>query len=66
MVFVADTRAYSGWQAWFANLYNESHFYFTLLTITLIPPIAVFLGALTDKILAALGVDLRKRTVGEH
>jgi len=30
MVIVADTRKLEGIMAWWANLYNESHVYFTI------------------------------------
>jgi len=66
MVFVADSRRYTGWVAWFANLYNESHLQFTLLTLVLIPLLALILGTVAGKVLSALGVDLRSRSVGEH
>lgn len=66
MVFVADSRRYSGWEAWFANLYNESHLLFTLLTIAVIPITALVLGTIVGRVLTYLGVDLRSRSVGEH
>ena len=28
LVLVADSRKLTGWEAWWANLYNDSHFYF--------------------------------------
>ena len=37
LVIVADTRKLSGIMAWWANLYNESHLYFMILTVVLIP-----------------------------
>ena len=33
LVIVADTRKFTGWEAWWTNLYNESHLYFALLTM---------------------------------
>ena len=44
IVIVADSRKLTGIMAWWANLYNESHFYFTLLTVILIPLIGVIFG----------------------
>ena len=41
IVIVADSRKLTGIMAWWANLYNESHLYFTLLTVVLIPVIGV-------------------------
>jgi len=66
MVIVADTRRLTGWQAWWGNLYNESHTYFTLMTIILIPAVAVVFGLLTDLLLSNLGISLRSRRLGEH
>jgi hypothetical protein len=66
IVFVADTRALSGWRAWWGNLYNESHAYFTLMTILLIPTVAVILGLLTDYAIGRLGINLRSRHLGGH
>ena len=37
IVIVADTRKLSGLMAWWANLYNESHGWFTFLTIIIVP-----------------------------
>ncbi len=28
LVIVADTRNFTGWEAWWTNLYNESHILF--------------------------------------
>ena len=48
IVLVADSRRFTGWEAWWANLYNESHLYFALLTIIIVPVLALSLGKLTD------------------
>ncbi len=37
MVIVADSRHLTGLTAWWVNVYNESHFYFALLTVLVIP-----------------------------
>jgi hypothetical protein len=66
IVFVADSRRYSGWEAWFSNLYNESLLYFTILTVVTIPLVGVILGALTDFLMARIGINLRSRSVAEH
>ena len=65
-VIVADSRKFSGWQAWWANLYNESHFWFALITIIIIPTIALLLGRLTGWLMAHLGINLRSRELAEH
>ena len=66
LVIVADTRKLTGWQAWFANLYNESHLYFTIVTVAAIPIIGVILGFLADLVMSRIGIDLKSRELSEH
>ena len=66
VVLVADSRRFTGWEAWCANLYNESHFYFALLTILIIPGLGLLLGKATDLVLARMGINLRSRVVSER
>lgn len=66
IVLVADSRRYTGWTAWWTNLYNESHLYFALLTVTVIPLIGAILGVLTDLAMARIGINLRSRVLSEH
>ena len=66
IVIVADSRRYSGWQAWWTNLYNESHLYFALVTIVVIPVVGVILGGLTDLAMARIGINLKSRALAEH
>lgn len=66
IVFVADTRRLSGVAAWFTNLYNESFFYFTLLTMFIIPTMGLILGKFTGFVMARLGIDLKSRVLAEH
>lgn len=66
IVIVADTRAAPAWQAWWANLYNESLLYFTVVTVITIPLVGVGLGVLTDFFMSRIGINLRSRAVGEH
>lgn len=66
IVIVADTRHLDGLFRWWANLYNESHLYFTLLTIILIPITGVLFGLLADVVMHWIGIDLTKRSVAEH
>lgn len=61
IVFVADSRQYTGLLAWFANLYNESLAYFTLLTVVLIPVMALTLSTIMGFLLSRTGIDLRSR-----
>ncbi|MGE5256975.1 MAG: DVU0150 family protein [Hyphomicrobiales bacterium] len=66
IVMVADTRKLSGIMAWWGNLYNESHVYFTILTIILIPVIGVIFGVLADLVMHFVGIDLKSRELAEH
>ncbi|KHK02336.1 DVU0150 family protein [Desulfovibrio sp. TomC] len=66
IVMVADTRKLSGIMAWWGNLYNESHLYFTILTVILIPLIGVIFGVLADIIMHFIGIDLKSRDLAEH
>ena len=66
IVMVADSRKLTGIMAWWANLYNESHLYFTLLTIVLIPLIGVIFGVVADFIMHFIGIDLKSRDLAEH
>lgn len=66
IVIVADTRRLSGLLAWWANLYNESHLYFTILTVVLIPIIGVIFGLVADVIMKKIGIDLKSRELAEH
>lgn len=66
IVIVADTRKLTGLMAWWANLYNESHMQFAVLTIILIPLTGVLFGMLADVIMNAIGIDLKNRELAEH
>jgi hypothetical protein len=66
MVVVADSRRYTGWEAWWMNLYNESHLLFALATIAIIPLLGLLLGGLTSFIMAHIGINLKSRVLAEH
>ncbi len=66
LVMVADTRKFTGWEAWWTNLYNESHLYFALLTVVLIPIIGLLFGTLADLVMRTIGIDLAHRDLSEH
>ncbi len=66
VVIVADTRRLTGIMGWWGSLYNESHLYFMLLTVVLIPIIGVLFGVLADIIMAHIGIDLKSRELAEH
>ncbi len=66
IVMVADTRKLTGIMAWWASLYNESHLYFTILTVVLIPTVGVIFGTLADFVMHFVGIDLKSRELAEH
>ncbi len=66
IVIVADTRRLTGWEAWWANLYNESHAYFTVVTVITIPVVGLILGLLADFVMKRIGIDLTSRELAEH
>ena len=66
IVFVADSRSMTGWRAWCTNLYNENLLGFTLLTIVVIPVLALILGTLTNFLLSRTGINLKSRVLAEH
>lgn len=66
IVIVADTRRLTGWEAWWANLYNESHAYFTAVTVITIPLVGLILGLLADFVMKRIGIDLTSRELAEH
>ncbi len=66
IVIVADTRFLDGLMLSWANLYNESHAYFTLLTIILIPLVGVCFGLIADVVMNWIGIDLKNRELAEH
>ena len=66
LVVVADTRKLTGWEAWWANLYNESHLYFTIITVVSIPIIGLIFGVLADIVMGHIGIDLKSRELAEH
>ena len=66
LVIVADTRKFTGLEAWWTNLYNESHFWFTMVTVVRIPIVGLIFGVLADIIMGAIGIDLKSRELAEH
>jgi hypothetical protein len=66
LVLVADSRKLTGWEAWWANLYNESHLYFTLVTVIIIPVVGLCFGLLADVVMSRIGLDLKSRELAEH
>lgn len=66
IVIVSDTRDLTGIMAWWGNLYNESHLYFTILTCALIPIVGVIFGVIADFIMNHVGIDLSSKDLPGH
>jgi hypothetical protein len=66
MVLVADSRNLTGLRAWWANVYNDSHLYFALITVLAIPLAGIILGSLADFLMGRIGIDLKSRTLREN
>jgi len=66
MVIVADSRNLTGITAWWVNIYNESHFYFALLTVVTIPLAGAIMGGIADLLMGRIGIDLRSRSLREN
>jgi len=66
LILVADTRKLSGIMKWWADLYNESHLWFTVLTVVLIPVIGLIFGVIADIVMSHIGIDLKSRDLAEH
>ena len=66
VVIVADTRGLTGILKAWGHLYNESHLYFSLLTIVLIPVIGFVFGTIADIVMKMIGIDLEHRELSEH
>lgn len=66
VVIVADTRRLDGIMLWWAQMYNDSQLYFTILTIIIIPTVGCIFGFLADVVMAHIGIDLKHRELAEH
>lgn len=66
VVIVADTRRLDGIMLWWAQMYNDSHLYFTILTIIIIPTVGCIFGFLADVVMSHIGIDLKHRELAEH
>jgi uncharacterized membrane protein len=52
--------------AWWANMYNESHIQFTIMTVIIIPVVGVIFGLIADVVMTWIGIDLKSRELAEH
>lgn len=66
VVIVADTRRLDGIMLWWAQMYNDSHLYFTIMTIVIIPVVGCIFGLLADVVMSHIGIDLKNRELAEH
>lgn len=66
IVIVADTRRFGPVLSWWTDMYNDSHLYFALVTIIIIPVIGVIMGVIADLVMARIGIDLKSRDLAEH
>lgn len=65
VVIVADTRKLDGILYWWAEMYNESHFLFAIMTMVIIPVVGCVLGWLADIVMTHIGIDLKHRELAE-
>lgn len=65
VVIVADTRRLDGLFRWWAQMYNDSHLYFMILTIIIIPATGCIFGLLADLVMNHIGIDLKHRSAAE-
>ncbi len=65
VVIVADTRKLDGILYWWAEMYNESHFFFAILAMIIIPIVGVIFGWLADLVMSHIGIDLKHRELAE-
>ena len=63
VVIVADTRRLDGIMLWWAQMYNDSHLYFTII---IIPTVGCIFGFLADVVMSHIGIDLKHRELAEH
>ncbi|MDR1777207.1 MAG: hypothetical protein LBR31_05190 [Desulfovibrio sp.] len=66
VVIVADTRFIeNGLLHWWAQMYNESHLTFALMTMAIIPILGCVLGIVADFFMSMTGIDLKHRELAE-
>lgn len=65
VVMVADTRKLDGIFYWWAEMYNESHLFFAIMTMLIIPFLGCLLGWLADIVMNHIGIDLTHRDMSE-
>ncbi|MCX8147579.1 MAG: hypothetical protein N3D84_03870 [Candidatus Woesearchaeota archaeon] len=66
LVVVAYTKDVKGLTLWWATLYKENMFLFTILTGCIVPVLGIFLGWVGDWAIRLTGIDVTKRELAEH
>ena len=66
LVVVADTRMLSGWNLYFASLYNEDMWLFATWAVVLTTAMGMGLGLIMDFVMKRTGIDLTSRKIVEH
>ena len=66
LVVVADTRMLSGWNLYFATLYNEDMWLFATWAVVLTTAMGMGLGLIMDFVMKRTGIDLTSRKIVEH
>lgn len=66
LVVVAHTKGLSGLNLYWANLYNDNMFLFTILTGCILPIAGLVLGWIGDWLIRLTGIDVSKRELAEH
>jgi ABC-type xylose transport system permease subunit len=66
IVVVAHITKLKGIWAWWGNLYNDSRFYFTLITVESMLIAGALLGLIADFLIGYTGIDLKSRDLAEH
>jgi hypothetical protein len=61
LVHVADIRHLSGFNLYFANLYNTDRLLFSVMAVGLTGLLGFSLGMIMDVIVGAIGLDLGRR-----
>ncbi|MFH1034445.1 MAG: DVU0150 family protein [Pseudomonadota bacterium] len=66
IVVVADTRQLTGWNFYFAELYNENMWMFATWAVVLTTACGAVLGVVMDFVMKRTGIDLTSREIVEH
>ncbi|MDR2819783.1 MAG: hypothetical protein LBB60_04560 [Desulfovibrio sp.] len=66
VVIVADTRQLDGLMRLWAEMYNESHLTFAIMTMLIIPVMGCVLGVIADFFMSKIGINLKSRELAEH